>query len=618
MSTAATGAAPAPAVTVETLDQVLHARAQATPDRTHIHLRMDDGRLRTISYSELLSAAVGVARGLLAQGLGQGQTVALMLPTGPDFFFSFLGVTLAGGIPVPIYPPARADRIEEYAQRQTKLLRNAEARVLITVREAHKLARLLEPSIPSLRSVTTVEALASATAATVATVEPPQTALQPADIALIQYTSGSTGEPKGVVLTHANVISNVRAIGQAVGVRPDDVGVCWLPLYHDMGLIGCWLFCLYYGLPLAVTSPIAFLRRPQRWLRMIHEHRGTLSPAPNFAYEMCVRRVDDRALDGLDLSSWRVAMNGAEPVSPETLARFTARFAPYGFRPEALMPVYGLAESAVALSFPPVGRPPRVDAIRREPFVRRQLAVPADVHDPAPLRFVSVGQPLSEHEVRLVDADGQPVPERVEGRLQFRGPSAMRGYYRNPEATRAILGDGLRDGPCDGLVDSWLDSGDLAYQADGELHITGRIKDIIIKAGHNICPQELEEVAGEVKGVRKGCVAAFAVADPEHGTERLVLVAEIRKTRPATRAQVRAEIMRQLARLGHPPDELLLVPPQIIPKTPSGKLRRDACRRLYLGGELTRARPPAWWQLFRLTLKALAATLRNWGNSRKD
>ena len=607
MRTAATGAATAPAVAVETLDEVLRARAQATPDRAHIHLRQDDGRLRTISYGELLSAASEVAGGLLAQGLEQAQTVALMLPTSPDFFFAFLGVTLAGGIPVPIYPPVRADRIEEYVQRQTKLLRNAEARVLITVREARTLARLLGPSIPSLRSVTTVEALAAATA------KPSRNALQPTDIALIQYTSGSTGEPKGVVLTHANVLSNVRAIGQGVEVRPDDVGVCWLPLYHDMGLIGCWLFCLYYGLPVAVTSPIAFLRRPQRWLQMIHEHRGTLSPAPNFAYEMCVRRVDDRALDGLDLSSWRVAMNGAEPISPETLARFTARFAPYGFRPEALMPVYGLAECAVALSFSPLGRPPRVDAIQREPFVRQQRAVPSDARDPAPLRFVSVGQPLPGHEARIVDAVGQPVPERVEGRLQFQGPSAMRGYYRNPDATQAIRCDGLGDG----LVNRWLDSGDLAYLADGELHITGRIKDVIIKAGHNIYPQELEEVASEVRGVRKGCVAAFAVTDPEHGTERIVLVAETRETRPGPRAEVRAEIMRRLARLGHPPDKLVLVPPQTIPKTPSGKLRRDACRRLYLAGELTRARRPAWWQLLRLTLKALVARLRNWRNSRE-
>ena len=216
MRTAATGAATAPAVAVETLDEVLLARAQAAPDRAHIHLRQDDGRLRTISYGELLSAASEVARGLLAQGLEPAQTVALMLPTSPDFFFAFLGVTLAGGIPVPIYPPVRADQVEEYVQRQTKLLRNAEARVLITVREARTLARLLGPSIPSLRSVTTVEALAAAAAATA---EPSRHGSQPADIALIQYTSGSTGEPKGVVLTHANVISNVRAIGQGVEVR---------------------------------------------------------------------------------------------------------------------------------------------------------------------------------------------------------------------------------------------------------------------------------------------------------------------------------------------------------------------------------------------------------------
>ena len=593
MQTSTTGTATAPAPAVETLDRVLHARAHDTPDRAHLHLRQDEGRVRSISYGELESAASEVARGLLAQGLRPAQTVAVMLPTSPEFFFAFLGIILAGGIPVPIYPPARADQIEEYAQRQTKLLRNAEARVLITVREARTLARLLEPGIPSLRSVTTVEALATAKG------EPPSTALQPSDIALIQYTSGSTGEPKGVVLTHANVISNVRAIGQALQVRPDDVSVCWLPLYHDMGLIGCWLFSLYHNLPIAITSPIAFLRRPQRWLRMIHEHRGTLSPAPNFAYELCLRKVDDRALAGLDLSSWRVALNGAEPISAQTLERFTARFAPCGFRPQALMPVYGLAECSVALTFAPLGRPPLVDAIQREPFVRQRQAVPANAGDPAPLRFVSVGRPLPGNEVRIVDAAGQPAPERVEGRVQFRGPSAMRGYYRNPEATQAIL--------CDG----WFDSGDLGYQADGEVHITGRVKDLIIKAGHNIYPQELEEVAGEVRAVRKGCVAAFGVTDPEHGTERIVLVAETRETRPAPLAHLRAEIIRQLARLGHPPDELVLVPPQTIPKTPSGKLRRDACRGLYLRGELTRARPPAWWQLSRLALKAVASRLRN-------
>jgi len=360
----------------------------------------------------------------------------------------------------------------------------------------------------------------------------------------------------------------------------------------DMGLIGCWLFSLYFGLAIAVTSPLLFLRRPERWLRLIHEHRGTLSPAPNFAYELCVRKVDAKDLAGLDLSSWRVALNGAEPVMPETLRRFTERFRPYGFRPEALMPVYGLAECTVALSFAALGQAPKIDAIAREPFLREQCAVPVSASDGRPLRFVSVGRPLLGHEAKIVDAEGRPLEERREGRLFFRGPSAMVGYYRNLEATCAIS--------CDG----WYDSGDLAYQADGELYITGRSKDLIIKAGRNIYPHELEETAGEVDGIRKGCVAAFGVRDPEHGTERIVVVAETRETTPSARKHLHARVLRELSHTGHPPDELVLVPPQTIPKTPSGKLRRDATRQLYLAGELTRSRAPAWWQLTRLLLRA--------------
>jgi acyl-CoA synthetase (AMP-forming)/AMP-acid ligase II len=203
-----------------------------------------------------------------------------------------------------------------------------------------------------------------------------------------------------------------------------------------------------------------------------------------------------------------------------------------------------------------------------------------------------VGRPLIGHEVKIVDAEGRPLEERREGRLFFRGPSAMVGYYRNLEATCAIS--------CDG----WYDSGDLAYQADGELYITGRSKDLIIKAGRNIYPHELEEIAGEVDSIRKGCVAAFGVTDPEHGTERIVVVAETRETSPSARQHLHARVLRELSHTGHPPDELVLVPPQTIPKTPSGKLRRDATRRLYLCGELTRARVPAWWQLARLLLRA--------------
>src|ERR1035438_2280551 len=237
---------------------------------------------------------------------------------------------------------------------------------------------------------------------------------QPSDIALIQYTSGSTGDPKGVTLTHHNLVTNVRCIGYGVGVRPDDVVISWLPLYHDMGLIGCWLFSIYFGLELAAISPVSFLRRPERWLRMFHHHRGTLSPAPNFGYELCVRKVKDKDLEGLDLSSWRVALNGAEPIHPGTLDGFIERYSRYGFRRESMMPVYGLAENSVALSFSPHDTAPRIDVVDRLTFESRGEARPTG--DAAGnLRFVSVGRALPGHQIRIADHNGELLGERREG-----------------------------------------------------------------------------------------------------------------------------------------------------------------------------------------------------------
>ncbi len=567
-----------------TLTEVLRLRAQAAPEAPHLYLGQEDGHPQTLTYGELWSGALSLARGLAGWGVGRGDTVALMLPTGRDFFFSFFGTLLAGAIPVPIYPPMRADQIEEYASRQAVILQNAEARALVTFRQAERLARLLKPRVPSLLSVATAEHLAAGQKPLPASV-----AVSPTDVAFIQYTSGSTGEPRGVALTHQNILANVRAIGAGVQVRPTDVTICWLPLYHDMGLIGCWLFSIYFGLPIVALSPLAFLRRPERWLWAVHRHRGTLSPAPNFAYELCLRKVKDEALAGLDLSSWRVALNGAEPVSPDTITRFTRRYARYGFRPEAMTPVYGLAENSVALTFAPLAQPPRIDPVARVPFQMFGRAEPATPAEPDPLRFVSVGRALPEHAIRVVDDAERPVSERVEGHIQFCGPSAMQGYHRNPEATGAACRDG------------WYQTGDLGYLADGELFITGRIKDLIIKAGRNIYPQEIEEIAADINGVRRGCVAAFGVTDPRTGTEGLVVVAETRETGKEARARIAAEIKRRVGALTRiSPDVVQLLPPQTIPKTPSGKLRRSECRRLYLQGTLGRSRPPVWLQLTRL------------------
>ena len=336
----------------------------------------------------MLERASAVGAELTRRGLAPGDTVALMLPTGADFFFCFAGIWMAGGIPVPMYPPFRADRIEEYAARQEGILRNAEAKFLITFRQVEGLARILGPRVPSLLDILDAAALVRAEKSSA----PPRSEIRPTDghlrgkargdeIAFLQYTSGSTGDPKGVTLTHANLLANIRAIGDSVKLLPDDVVISWLPLYHDMGLIGAWFVPLCYGIPLVVMSPLAFLTRPERWLRAIHKHRGTLSPAPNFAYELCTRKIADADLEGLDLSCWRAALNGAEPVRAETLDRFVARFALLRRASRNLAPVYGLAEASLCVSAPAIGSGYKVDRINRAEFEREGRAVPAAAED---------------------------------------------------------------------------------------------------------------------------------------------------------------------------------------------------------------------------------------------
>jgi fatty-acyl-CoA synthase len=593
----------------ETLTEILRLRGRGEPARAHIHLYEENDQLRTITFGELYERSSTVAAELQRRGLEPGQTVSIMLPTCAEFFWTFAGILLAGGIPVPIYPPFRADRIAEYAKRQSNILRNAEARFLVTWKQAEGLARLLKPAVPTLREVLNAQSIANAPTAATGQ-EAASTQWRPVenlahhargeDIAFLQYTSGSTGDPKGVVLTHANLLANIRSIVSGIEIKPDDVAVSWLPLYHDMGLIGAWFVPLFTGIPLVVMSPLAFLSRPDRWLWAIHKHRGTISPAPNFAYELCVRKIPDKDLQGLDLSSWRAATNGAEPVRSETLERFATRFAAYGFQREAITPVYGLAEATLAISVPKLGAGYKVDRIERASFESGGNARPAGPDDPAPLEFVNAGKPVPGVEVRMVDGEGHNLGERVEGRLWFRGPSATSGYYRNTAATQDLMRDG-----------DWLNSGDLAYWADGEIYITGRAKDIIIKAGRNLYPHEVEEIAGRVQGVRTGCVVAFGAPDERTGSERLVVTAEVRDMASAKR--IEDEIARAVNEaLGIPPDLVTLLPPQSIPKTSSGKLRRSETRRLFLEGNLGKRQQPTWMQVAGLAVRGSGPSAWYW------
>jgi 1-acyl-sn-glycerol-3-phosphate acyltransferase len=577
-----------------TLTEVLDWHVREHGERVHVVLLDGDGHESTLTYRQVSERARAVALGLERRGLQAGERVAIMLPSDETFFAAFFGILYAGGVPCPIYPPARLSRIEEHLQRQARILDNARAAMLIAPPEAAAVGRLLRLQVESLRSLDTVDELASASAPG-ALPDSLRHTPQPNDMALVQYTSGSTGDPKGVVLTHANVLANIRAMGEVMEAGSHDVFVSWLPLYHDLGLIGAWLGSLYFAAPVVVMSPLTFLVRPETWLWAMHRHRATLSAAPNFAFELCLRKVEDSTISGLDLSSVRMVANGAEAVVPDTLRRFTERFGRYGFRSEAMAPVYGLAENTVGLAFPPLGRRPVVDRIERKELARHGRAVQTVADVPDAVEFVAVGRPLPQNQIRIVDANGE-VGERREGHLQFRGPSSTSGYLDNAEKTRELF-----DGP-------WLNSGDLAYVAGGDIFITGRSKDIVIRAGRHIWPEEIEIAVGDLEGIRKGCVAVFGSTDPRAGTERLVVVAETRLTEADALATLRQRVGETAARLlDAPPEEIVLVPPGSVAKTSSGKLRRAATRDLFHDGRLGARPRSATHQIVRLAAAGLAA-----------
>jgi 1-acyl-sn-glycerol-3-phosphate acyltransferase len=576
----------------QTLPDVLHWHAEQAGARRHVLLLHGDSP-QALDHAGLLARARSTAAALQQSGLAPGETVALMLPTGLPFLESFMGVLLAGAVPVPLYPPWRVSQLEEHLRRQARILTSAQVALLIADEQVLPAARILRAGAKHLRQVLTVDRLH----AMAGQWRPVARTAQ--DTALIQYTSGSTDQPKGVVLTHANLLANIRAMGQALRAGPQDVIVSWLPMYHDMGLIGAWLGSLYHGAQLVLMSPQAFLNRPSRWLRAISDHRGTVTAGPNVAYEILATRVPDDALKGLDLRCLRAALNGAEPVHAATLSLFCERFARFGFDRRALMPVYGLAECGVGLAFPPLGRGPRVDSINRPALHARRHAEPADPAQAGVMHVVCCGAALPGYELRVVDGRGQELPNRQEGRIEFRGPSATPGYLRNPQATRALF-----DG-------QWLNSGDVGYVADGELYLTSRVKDLIIRGGHNIHPYDLEAAVGALPGVRRNCVAVFGANDPQTRTERIVVLVETRETEPTRRAALHERIAQlSLDVLGLPADAIVLAPPHAVLKTSSGKIRRSACRCLYEAGQLGQPARSVAGQMVRLWFDALQWRLR--------
>lgn len=575
----------------ETIGQMLEERARGPlgDDIRFLFVNEDDippertpfgpDECVTLSFADALDLARRGAYHLRSRGVQHGDRVLLVLPTGPSFLAAFYGCQVLGAIPVPVVPPASLARMDDHIARIARVATICEAKAVVVsqgllaitgmVRSRFKEARAALSNVvfgqDLLREEGRVLDLAR---------------VRPEDPAMLQFTSGSTGDPKGVILPHRSLLANMKGIGLAAGFTRDDVALAWLPLFHDMGLIGHFLASAAWGLPLVLMPPETFIRRPREWLKAMSKYRGTCSAAPNFAYSLCAKKIKDRDLDGIDLSSWRVAFCGAEPVNPKTITDFISRYEPYGFQATTFFPVYGMAELSLAATFPLPGSPPRFDRVRRHRFEQGGVAEPAAEPTEAGeatdvVSWVSVGRALPDHEVRIVDADGRPLPERREGEVEVRGPSMMAGYYRSPVATAETIRDG------------WLRTGDLGYLADGDLFVTGRRKEIIIKSGKNLYPQDIEAAAARVDGIRVGCCAAFGVTNAARGTEDLVLVCETRTDDAQERARLMSEVRTAvLEAIGATPDVVVLVAPGTVPKTSSGKIQRDLMRKRYQQGDM--------------------------------
>jgi fatty-acyl-CoA synthase len=530
-----------------------------------------DGVETRRSYADLRRASRSVARALAESGVRRGDLVAIVLDDAEAFLTALFGASIGGFIPASLPVPPAVGEPASFPESTARVLRASRARALITTLQ---LARLLERDRASFPDLVLSVARESLDAPPIENT----VSARLDDVAFVQFTSGSSSAPKGVALTHANLAANIDAFNgpAGIGTTADDIGVSWLPLNHDMGLVGMVLGPIYAGRPVVLLTPQAFVKRPVAWLQALTRHQATVSFAPNFAYDLCVRRVKD--LTGLDLSRWRVAGCGAEPIHPPTLAAFAAKFAGAGFRDTSFLPSYGLAEHVLAATFAPRGRGPRVEQVSARELTDQRVAVPPR-DGGVPVSLVSCGSPLPGHRLQIADDEGRPLPDRHVGEILLAGPSVMRGYYEQEALTAATIRDG------------WLRTGDLGYRSGGELFVCGRAKDLIIANGRKYHPQDLEWAVDGLPGVRRGRVVAFAAT--HHGRpDRIVIVAEPRGTVAA--AALSDAIRRQIAdAFGLYVDDVALVPGGTVGRTTSGKVQRAATRARYERGELVTSRSPA-------------------------
>jgi fatty-acyl-CoA synthase len=523
-----------------------------------------------VSFHDLRLAAQRGAAHYAAAGLRRGDRIALIVPEGQHFIPAFLGALWGGMIPVPLYPPVSLGKLDAFMDALVSILNVARPRVLVSSDRVAKVLWSAVGRIPSIEKVLTTEELSGEPAGAL----PPAADVRDDEIAFLQFTSGSTALPKGVMVTHGSLAANCHAIvhdGLKADAGRGDKAISWLPLYHDMGLIGFVLAPVCHRIPAVFIPTLSFIKNATVWMETLHKHRGTLTFAPNFAYALVTKRAKPEQIARWDLSRMRVFGCGAEPINPETMRAFVNAMAPAGVKPEALLPCYGMAEATLAISFVALDEPLRTDRIDAERYHGDARAAPVS-NGAAFLEVVNCGRTFPGHEVSAQDEDGRILPDRHVGELCFRGPSLTAGYWESPDSTQAAFRGG------------WLRTGDLGYLVGGEVFISGRIKDILIVNGRNYYPQRIEWLVDEIPGIRRGSSVVFT--RPGSSSEEIVVAAESRTDDPAAlKAQIVAGVGEefQLA-----VSDVALVSPGTLPKTSSGKLQRRKTREQYLSGRLGR------------------------------
>ena len=528
---------------------------------------IDGDEYDRLTWAELHEDARAIAAGLQSLGVGEGDHVALMGPTTRTLVTTIQAVWLAGGVLVMLPLPMRMGSLDQFIEQTRDRIRFAKASTVVL---DPQLAEFIEHQPGDPTFLTYADIAPAATGQTAEDWKRPTP--DPDALAVLQFTSGSTSEPKGVMLAHRQLCANIDGCYEAAQMSLDDTVVSWLPLYHDMGLIGLLTIPMSTGAGLVQGAPQDFLSKPGRWMTWISDLGGTITAGPNFSFALATRSLSRS--EGLDLSRLRICLNGAEPIDAAGFRTFLDAASRFGMDPGAAFPAFGMAEVCIAGSFPVPGAGLQTDIVDAHALEHDHVARPVPAGTEGARELAKLGSPIPGLELRVVDpVTGAERAEREVGELQIRGTSLTLGYYEQPEATEALFTDG------------WLHTGDLAYLVDGQVVICGRIKDVIIIGGRNIYPQDIEQVVGRIDDVRAGNVIAFGV-EGAHAKQHIVIVAETRSDDLPALAKI---VTRNVTEdIGVPPREVVLVPPGTVPKTSSGKLQRSACREMYLAGELTR------------------------------